>query len=108
MQAGEYVEDFALCLGRVADAVGGDEGQLEGAGEIEDGLVAGFFFAIEMALEFDVNVAGPEGAGEVGEGFGGGAVLQREGERTFVAAGEAEEAVGELGEVFERCGWPVG
>ena len=40
MQAGEDVEDFALGFRRVADAVGGDEGQLQSAGEIDGGLVA--------------------------------------------------------------------
>ena len=104
MEAGEDVENFALDFRRVADAVGRDEGQLESAGEIDGGLIARFFLAIEMALQFDIDVAGSERAGEAGEGFGGVVVLQREGERAFVASGEAEQAVGELGEIFKRGG----
>ena len=57
MQAGEDVEHFALRFRRVADAVGGDQGQLEAARELDGGLIARFFVAIEMALQFDVDVA---------------------------------------------------
>ena len=70
MQAGEDIEHFALRSGGVADAVGGDQRQFETAREIDRGLIARFFFAIEMALEFDIDVARSEGAGEAGQRFG--------------------------------------
>ena len=38
----EDVEDFAVVRRGVADTVGGDDGEAEGAGEPEGGLVAGF------------------------------------------------------------------
>ena len=49
-------------------------GRRKRARQIDGGLIAGFFVAVEMALEFDIDVAGSEGAGEAGEGFGGPAV----------------------------------
>ncbi len=62
-EAGEDVEDFAARFGGVGDAVGGDERKVERAGEIDGGLVAGFFGAIVMALEFDVYVFVAEDSG---------------------------------------------
>ena len=99
---GEEVEDFAVAGLGVADAVGGDGGEVHGAGEAEGGLVAGFFFALVVALEFDVDIVGAVEADEsFEEGAGGGfaACCECGGERAFVAAGEAEEAGGILGEV---------
>ena len=57
---GEDVEDLALVLGGVADAVGGEHGQAQGFGEAESGLIAPFFVAFAVALQFDVHVAGPK------------------------------------------------
>jgi hypothetical protein len=99
---GEEVEDFAVAGLGVADAVGGDDGELERAGEAEGGLVAGFFFALVVALELDVDVVRAVEAGELfEEGAGGGFAAGGEGggERAFIAAGEADESFGILGEV---------
>ena len=100
---GEEVEDFAVAGLGVADAVGGDYGELHGAGERERGLVAGFFVALVVALEFDVDVVGAVEAGELFEegaacGFAAGG--EGGGERAFIAAGEADEAEGTFGNFF--------
>ena len=33
---------------------------MQGAGDVDGGAVAGFFFALEMALQFDVDVVAAE------------------------------------------------
>ncbi len=102
LEAGEDVEDFALGSGGVGNAVGGDEREMESAGEFDGGLVARFFVAIVMALEFDVYVAGSE---DLDQAFDvAGVVFEIERERAFVASGEAEESFGEFLKVFTRCG----
>ncbi len=77
----------------MGNAVGCDERKMERAGEIDGGLVAGFFGAIVMALEFDVHVFRAEDSGQAFD------VAGVEGERAFVAAGQADEAFGEFGEI---------
>ncbi len=104
---GEDVEDFALVLGGVADAVGGEDGEMEGLGDAQGGLVAGFFGAVAVALQLDVDVVGAEDADELLDALAAGGFAaggERGGEWAFVAAGEAEEAVLEFGEIVERGG----
>ena len=104
---GEDVEDFAVVRIGVADAVGGDDGEAQGAGEAEGGLVAEFLIAELVALELDVDIVAAVEGGELfeeGAGCGFAACCEGGGERTFVAAGEADEAVGILGEVVEGGG----
>jgi hypothetical protein len=104
---GEEVEDFAVTGLGVADAVGGDDGEAEGASEAKGSLVAGFLIAELVALELDVDVVAAVEAGELfEEGAGCGFAAGGEGgsERAFIAASEAEEAFGILGEVVEGGG----
>ena len=54
---GEGVAEFASFGNGIVDAVGGEQRKIERAGEIDRGAVAGFFFAMEMALQFDVDVS---------------------------------------------------
>jgi hypothetical protein len=99
---GEDVEDFAVVWAGVADAVGGDDGEAERAGQAERGLVAGFFVGELVALELDADIlAAVEGDEVFEEDAAGGLATGGEGsgEWAFVAAGEAEEAFGVLGEV---------
>jgi hypothetical protein len=66
---------------------------MEGAGEVDGEAVAGFFFAMEVALEFDINILGAEDGDEFVDGLMGfirAPLLQGCGERAFVAAGEAD------------------
>ena len=46
----ERVAEFAGFGDGVVDAVGGEQGEIERTGEIDGDAVAGFFFALEMAL----------------------------------------------------------
>ena len=62
MQAGENIEHFALLFRGVADSVSGNERQLQRAGQFDSRLITCFFFAIKMALEFNINIAGAERA----------------------------------------------
>jgi hypothetical protein len=92
---GEEVEDFAVVRLGVADAVSGDDGELEGAREAECGLVAGFLIAELVTLELYIYVvATVEGDELFEEGACCGFASCREGcgERAFIAAGEADEA----------------
>jgi len=76
-------------------------------GEIDGGTVAGFFFAMEVALQFDVDILGAENADELIElvfGFVASALVQCCGERAFVAAGEADESFGVLFEFLRGDG----
>ncbi len=106
MQAGEDVQHLALHTGGVADAVGGDQRKLHAAREFHGGLIARFFVAVEMALQFDVNVVASEDARQAIQSFGRVAVFQAACERAFVATSEADQPFGELSEVLERGGGP--
>ena len=50
VEAGKDIQHLPLRFGRVTTAVGGDQGELQAAGEVHGGLIAGFFVAIEVAL----------------------------------------------------------
>ncbi len=104
MQAGEDVEHFAPDRCRMTNAVGGDQGKLHAAREIQRRLVAGFFVAIEVALQLDEDVAAAEDTREAIHGFRSVAVFESKRERTFVAAGKTNQAAGELGKIVERGG----
>ena len=54
----------ALASG-VADSVGGEQRKIQRAGDVDGGAVAGFFFALEVALQFDVDVTAAEDADEL-------------------------------------------
>ena len=94
---GEGVAQFASFGSGVADAVGGEQRKMQRAGDVDGGAVAGFFFAMEVALQFDVDIFGAEDADELidlAASFVDAALLQGCGERAFVAAGEADQAFG--------------
>ena len=54
--AGEDVERFARFGRGMADAIGGEERQAVTPREIDESLVARFFGAIVVALEFDEDI----------------------------------------------------
>jgi hypothetical protein len=94
---GEDVAEFAVARRGIADAVGGEDRKMQVAGDFEGDAVAGFFFAMIVALQFDVDVVVSEDAGEAIDhamGFGGASFFERGGERAFIASGEADEAGG--------------
>ena len=66
-------------------------------GEVDGDAVAGFFFAMEVALQFDIDIPGPEDADELIDmalGLVDAALVQSAGKRSFVAASEADESFG--------------
>src|SRR3954471_24932086 len=84
-QAGEHIGDLARALRGVEDAIGGEHGELEFAGEGSLLAEASGFAAEPPALHFHVDVLRAkeaEQALELGAGIGG--VL----ERAFLIAGE--------------------
>ena len=94
---GESVAQLAGFGSGVADSVCGQQWKIQRAGDVDCGAVAGFFFALEMTLQFDVDVFRPENADELidlAASFVDAAVLQGCSERAFAAAGEADEARG--------------
>ena len=67
--AGEDVEHFALRRLRVADAIGGEQRQMQFARDFDRRLVARFFVAVEMALQFDVDIFAAEEFAELPHAF---------------------------------------
>jgi hypothetical protein len=70
---------------------------VERAGKVDGEAVAGLFFAVKVALEFDINVLGAEDSDESIDllpSFIDAALLQGCGERAFVTAGEADQSFG--------------
>ncbi len=101
--AGEDVEDFALRRLRVANAVGREQRQFQLARDFDGGLVAGFLFAAEVALQFDIDIVTAEYFAELLDGCGRGfdsALSEGVCERAFIASGEADEAGGAFGNFF--------
>ena len=75
---GEDIAERAIVRRGVADAVGGEQRKVEVAGDLDCNAVAGFFFAMKVALQFDVNVVAAEDASEVFDraaGFSGASFL---------------------------------
>src|SRR6266576_4560344 len=80
---------------------------MERAGEGDGEAVAGFFLAVEVALEFDVDILRAEDGDELIDLFSGflyAALLQGCGERAFVTAGKADQAFGVFFEFLCRYG----
>ena len=100
---GESITKLASFGGGVADTVSGEQRKMERAGNVDCGAVAGFFFALEMALQFDVDVAGAEDGYELinlAASFIEAASLQGGCEWAFGTAGEADETMGVFFEFF--------
>ena len=94
---GEGVGQFAGFRDGVIHAIGGEYRKMERAGKIDCNAVAGFFFAMEMALEFDVDILVTENSDEFVDcvaRFFWTALFEGCCERAFVAAREADQAFG--------------
>jgi hypothetical protein len=77
------------------------------AGDLDGDAVAGFFLAVQVTLEFDVDVVGAEDSDEAVDdvaGFGSASFIQGGGERAFVASGQADEVCGVLREFMLEDG----
>jgi hypothetical protein len=55
---GESVAKFATLSGGVADSVGREQRKMQRTGESDGVAIARFFFTLEVALQFDVDIAG--------------------------------------------------
>ena len=91
--AGEDIQHFALLLLRVADAIGREQRQFQFSRDCHGGLIARFFFAGEMALQFDVNILPAEHPAKLLHAFHGGfhsALRQSMRQRAFFAARQAD------------------
>lgn len=53
---GEGVAQFTRFDGGVANSVGGQQRKMQRMGDVDGGAVARFFFALEMTLQFDVDI----------------------------------------------------
>ncbi len=103
VDSGEGITKFATLRDGVADAISSEQRKIQRTGDINGGAVARFFFALEVALQFDVDIFGTEDANElinVASGFVKAPLLQGCGEGTVGSAGEADQAVGVLLEFF--------
>ena len=70
---GEHVAELAVVGGGVTDAIGGEQRKMKVAGDFDGDAVARLFFAMIVALEFDVNIVAAEDVGEAVDdamGFG--------------------------------------
>ena len=94
---GEGVAQFAALRDGVADSVGGEQREMQRLSDVDGGAVAGFFFALEMALQFDVDILGSEDADELIDLARASSMppcCKGRGEWALVAAGQADEACG--------------
>ena len=63
--AGEYIEDFALVRRRIVDAARRQQRQVERPRNADRRAVAMLFLAVEVALQFDVDITRTEDASPV-------------------------------------------
>ena len=101
--AGEHVEHLALLGLRVRDAVGRQQRQFQFSRNVHRGLVARFFLAAEMPLQFDVHIFAAERAAKLLHAFDGRvhpALRQSMRQRAFVAARQADQAAAHRGDFF--------
>src|SRR5580692_6856045 len=92
---GESVAEFASFGSGVADSVGGQQRKIQRTRDIDRRAIAGFFFALEMTLQFNVDVAGAKDSYQLIDDsprFVDATLPQRSGQRAFRAAGEADES----------------
>ncbi len=59
---GKEVLNLAVICGRVADAIGGDHRQIQGTRDADRRLISPLFFALLMALQFDIDILAAEDA----------------------------------------------
>src|SRR5579883_3281837 len=98
-KAGEDVEHFALARASMGNTIRGEQRQTEFCRDGNRGLIAGFFAAAEVALEFNIDVFATEDSAKLLNAAKRGAgIFVNEGvsERTFRAAGEANQTFREL------------
>ena len=104
---GEGVTKLAALRDGVVDSVGGQQRKIQRLGDGDGGAIAGFFFALKMALQFDINILGTEDSDnliDLAASFVDAALLQSGCQWAFRAAGEADEALGMLLKFFgEDC-----
>ena len=92
VDAGEGVEQIALVFEGVRDAVGGEQRQLQFAGDGDGGLVAMLLGAIVVALEFDEDVVTAENLRQAAT------VLLDD----LRSSGEADQPGRVFGDIFQR------
>jgi len=96
---GEHIAKFTLARGRLADSIGGQQREMQGAGDFDGSSVAGFLLAMKMTLQFHINIAVAKNAGQAfhrAPRFFHAALRQGSGEQTIIAAGETNESIGML------------
>jgi len=101
--AGEYVQHFTLVGKRMAHRIGGHERQRQFARDLPRRLIARFFLAAEMPLQFDIDVLATEEIAKLPDRLRRlrySALHKRMRQRPFFAAGKANQAGRAAGEVF--------
>jgi hypothetical protein len=103
--AGEHVEQLALVGRGVADAVGGQQRQTQGARNAHGSLIAMLLVAVVVALQFDIHIARAEDVHQpldLAQCLVIAAARQRRRQRAFVAAGQADQAFGKLRDIGQQ------
>ncbi len=98
----KHIQNFALVLRGVADAVGRKQRQPQALGDAQRGLIADFLGAVAVPLQLDVHVVAAEDLDELLNAlppsrFAAG--IDRRSQRAFIAAGQADQARGELRQI---------
>ena len=104
--AGEHVHDFTLIGRGVVDAIGSNEWQLQGPRNSDRCLVAVFLRAVEVALQFDINISRAEQVHQpldFAQGFVESAAREGCRQRAFVATGQADQTLGVFFDVGKSC-----
>ncbi len=91
---GEDIAEFTLLRRRIADAIGGQQRELQRAGDFNGGAIACLLLAMKMALQFHIDIFVSKNTGQTfhrTSRFFHAAMSQRRGERTVIAASEADQ-----------------
>ena len=91
---GEDIAEFALLRRRIADAIGGQQRELERAGNFYGGAIACFLLAMKMALQFHIDIVAAKDAGQAihrAPRLFHATTSQRGGEWAVIASGQADQ-----------------
>src|SRR5262245_9087236 len=106
-QRGENVAEFAFLFGGIRHAIGREDGKLQSMGYFDGDTVAGFFFAVKMPLQFDVNILASEDFDQAknrSKCFPRTAARERRGKRAIICTCKADKSRGVLFQlIFKNC-----
>ncbi len=108
----KYIENFSVIRGGITNTVGSQQRQAQALGDADGGLVAPFFLALVMALNFYIDILSSEDSNQLFSYFyccRFSAMHQGRRHWSFIAAGQANQPGRILFQVIERsCALALG